>query len=108
MIENNSYGSQDSVLNGIRSSWKYGIVPVINENDFATPEELKAMGKGADNDKNALLLANLIRAKHIAIMTTTNGVYANPSDPSTRIPLLRADELSDQRIKEICSGKSKK
>lgn len=108
MIEGNTYGSQDSVLGGIHSSWKYGVVPVINENDFATPEELKAMKKGADNDKNALLLANLIRAKHIAIMTTTNGVFENPNDPSTRIPLLRADELSDERIKQICSGKSRK
>lgn len=56
---------------------------------------MQALKRGADNDKNALLIARLIEAKALYIITNTNGVYQNKDNPNSRIDILRANELTD-------------
>ena len=98
----------NGLVSGLEGLWNFGALPILNENDFATPEEIVALGKGADNDKNALLIARLVGAEHLAIMTNTNGVYRKASNPESRIPVMHAAHLSDADIDRICgSGKSK-
>lgn len=98
----------NGLMSGLEGLWNFGALPILNENDFATPEEIVALGKGADNDKNALLIARMVNAEHLAIMTNTDGVYRQASDPSSRIPLLHASRLSDEDIARMCgNGKSK-
>lgn len=96
----------NGVRSGLEGLWNYGALPILNENDFATPEEIVALGKGADNDKNALLIARLVNAEHLVIMTNTNGVYRKATDSESRIPVLHASHLSDADIARIC-GKEK-
>lgn len=49
-----------------------GIVPVINENDTVSTEEIKF----GDNDKLSALVANLIEADMLLILSDVEGVYA--------------------------------
>lgn len=81
-------------------------LPIINENDAVSWEEMQALKRGADNDKNALLIARLIEAKALYIITNTNGVYQNKDNPNSRIDILRANELTDWFIAKITGGKS--
>lgn len=94
------------IRNGFLSSLEYfaqdeKVVPIINENDPITPEEIKEIKFGADNDQNALLIATLTRSNYLAIITNTDGVRRVPSDPSSRIPLLRARSLDDGTIQRM-------
>jgi glutamate 5-kinase len=90
----------------IQATWESGILPIVNENDPLSTEEMREVGRGADNDKNALLLARLFDASIIFLITNTNGVYSNPIDPNSRIQHILSSELTDTYIDTLCSGKS--
>ena len=51
---------------------KAGIVPIINGNDVVTDEELK--GEFSDNDWVAFLIARLVRADTLVLLTTADGL----------------------------------
>lgn len=98
---------RNGLMSGFEGLWANGILPILNENDFACPEEIEAMEKGADNDRNALLIARLVNAETLAVMTKSNGVYARAEDESTRIPVLHASRLSDADIVRMCGKPTK-
>ncbi|MBM4438464.1 MAG: glutamate 5-kinase, partial [Actinobacteria bacterium] len=53
----------------------YGVVPIANENDVVATDELKF----GDNDPLSALIANLVRADRLILLTTTDGIFT--SDP---------------------------
>jgi len=58
-----------------------GIVPVINENDVVATTELMF----TDNDELAGLLAGMVNADLLCLLTTVPGVFdGDPDDPATR------------------------
>ena len=52
---------------------KAGIVPVINENDVVADEEIKGLTFG-DNDWLSSLIAKLVRADALVLLTTVDGL----------------------------------
>ena len=52
---------------------KAGIVPVVNENDVVADEELKGQTFG-DNDWLSFLIAKLVRADMLVLLTTVDGL----------------------------------
>nr|WP_051109432.1 glutamate 5-kinase [Promicromonospora sukumoe] len=68
-----------------------GVVPVINENDAVTTDELKF----GDNDRLAALVSHLVRADALLLLTDVDGLHdAPPSRPGARrIPLV--DDLTE-------------
>lgn len=58
-----------------------GIVPVVNENDVVAVTELMF----TDNDELASLLAGMVKADLLCLLSTVPGVYdGDPDDPATR------------------------
>lgn len=94
------------IQESIRSCLDQGILPIVNENDPLSIEEIDALGRGGDNDQNALLIAQCFEAQDLVLITNTNGVYKNPSDPHSRIVDIQSHNLSEDMIVELCSGKS--
>jgi glutamate 5-kinase len=78
----------------------YGVVPIINENDTVAVEEL-AFG---DNDTLSALLAGLISADLLVILSDIDGLYtADPrSDPSARL-IPRVDEITSE-VEALAGG----
>jgi len=60
-----------NVLNCINSLLENDILPIVNENDSVSVDELKF----ADNDGLAALLATMMHAKLTIILTTVNGLH---------------------------------
>jgi glutamate 5-kinase len=56
---------------------KFGVLPVVNENDTVAVEEIKV----GDNDNLSALVASLIEADLLAVLTDVDGLYT--SDPDT-------------------------
>ncbi len=81
---------------------KAGVLPIINENDALSTAEMQALGRGADNDKNALLVARYLSASDIVLITNTNGVYSNKDDESTRIKELSSDTITENWMNIVC------
>lgn len=63
--------SCENVRNTIRTLLDFGYVPIINENDTVATEEIQF----GDNDKLAAMVANLVGANKLVLVTDTNGVY---------------------------------
>lgn len=62
--------------------FKYGAIPIINENDTISTEEIEF----GDNDKLSALVATLVDADLLVLLTDIDGLYtANPRlDPSAK------------------------
>ncbi len=80
------------------------VVPVINENDTTTTDEISF----GDNDFLAAQVAILVGAQRLLLLTNTDGVYtADPrSDPGARlVPLIdRLDQLEALEITQATSA----
>lgn len=61
---------------------KNGIVPIINENDVVADEEIKGLTFG-DNDQLSALIARLICADALILLTTVDGLL---DDQGKRVP----------------------
>ena len=53
-----------------------GVVPILNENDAVTTRELRF----GDNDRLAALIAQMITADALVLLTDVNGLYTAPPD----------------------------
>lgn len=77
-----------------------GVVPIINENDTVVYDEIKF----GDNDTLGALVANLIEADLLVILTDQAGLYsADPRrDPTAR--LIEEGEATDPQYAAIAGG----
>ena len=75
-----------------------GVVPIINENDAVSFDELKF----GDNDKLSALVASLLPADLLVILTTVDGVLENfgKDDPRT----ISVIEHVDAAIEKLAGG----
>ena len=64
-----------------------GVVPVVNENDTVATEEIRF----SDNDRLAALVAHLVDAERLLLLSDVDGVYdTDPKKPgAARIPYVR-------------------
>jgi glutamate 5-kinase len=69
--------------NTIRTLFEYGALPIINENDTVSVAEIKF----GDNDHLAAMVANLLQAKLLVLLTNVDGLYsADPrADPTAAL-----------------------
>jgi glutamate 5-kinase len=63
---------------------RHNVIPIINENDVVADEEIKADLKLGDNDNLASLVAKLIRADVLVLLTTVDGLREPWSAGRTR------------------------
>ena len=76
----------------------HGVVPIINENDVVSFTELKF----GDNDTLSALVASLLPADLLVILTTVDGVIENFGKPNPRtIPEI---ENIDARLEKLAGG----
>jgi glutamate 5-kinase len=89
---------------------KIGVVPIINENDVVSVDELmRTEGykvNFSDNDILSVLVAGAIGADLAIILSDVNGLYtADPSQPGAE--LIKVVEQITPELKSSLSGKSK-
>jgi len=82
-----------NVRNTIQALFKFGVIPVINENDTVSTEELKF----SDNDNLGALVTNLIEADMFICLTDVDGLYdRNPTtDPKAKMVYTVAEVTRD-------------
>lgn len=79
-----------------------GVVPVINENDTVSVDELMF----TDNDELSGLVARMMKAEILVILSNVDGVFnGNPEDPSSE---LIHDVYPDDDYTQVVSGTKSK
>jgi glutamate 5-kinase len=68
--------------NTVHSLLEHGVLPIVNENDTVTTEEIRV----GDNDRLAAKVAQMIQAQHLIILTSVDGLYdRDPSEAGARL-----------------------
>lgn len=81
--------------NTILTLLEYGAVPIINENDTVSVDELQLTF--GDNDRLAAMVTNLIRAPLLVLLSDVDGLYnGDPRDPANHV--IRTVETLDESI----------
>jgi glutamate 5-kinase len=97
-----------NVRNTLHSLLDFGAVPIVNENDTVSVEELKTTF--GDNDRLAAMVTNLLRAPLLIVLSDIEGLYdGDPSLPSSRLvsTVERIDEQVLAYVRDRKTGQSK-
>ncbi|MDH4330850.1 MAG: glutamate 5-kinase [Candidatus Moranbacteria bacterium] len=83
-----------------------GIVPIVNENDAISTEEIDE--HFTDNDELAIMVAGAVSAKRVIILSDISGLYdANPKE-NPNAKLIKEVRKINEKILTLASGKSSK
>ena len=99
-------------------------IPIVNYNDPVSDEENRKMELAArresggevhecvDNDETAAVIANLVHAKTLVLMTSTEGIYRVAGDPDTLVEDVTGTDIGEveekvRRLQESCIGASR-
>jgi len=75
---------------------KLGVIPIVNENDTTAIEELKF----GDNDTLSALVASLIEADWLFILTDVDHLYsADPRDNPEAVPITIVENIEELQVK---------
>ncbi len=85
-----------------RQLLQMGVIPIVNENDTVAVEELKF----GDNDTLSALVASLIGAQWLFLLTDVDRLYsADPRSNPEAQPIIAIDRLADiQALKAVAGG----
>jgi len=97
-----------NVRNTIVTLFELGAVPIINENDTVSVEELKTTF--GDNDRLAAMVTNLIRAPLLILLSDVEGLYdGDPRAPGAKLvpTVTRLDDSIMALVRDVKTGLSK-
>ncbi len=92
-----------NMRNTLTALFEYDAVPIINENDTISVDEIKF----GDNDRLAAMVTNLLRAPLMVILSVVDGLYRSDPGPSgigEVVPLVA--NLDDQTLALAGSSRS--
>jgi glutamate 5-kinase len=78
----------------------YGVVPIVNENDTVVTDEIKF----GDNDNLAALVAILIGAEHLIILSDVEGLYKEDPRIKADAELIELVEEINQTIEKLAGS----
>lgn len=77
-----------------------GVIPIINENDTVVTDEIKF----GDNDTLGALVANLIEADALIILTDQIGLFTADPRQNPNATLIRQATAGDESLEKMASG----
>jgi len=84
----------------LRTLLQLDVIPVINENDTVTTEEIRF----GDNDTLAGLVANLVEAELLVILTDQQGLYERDPRIDPYAPLVEQGFAGDPQLDKMATG----
>jgi glutamate 5-kinase len=97
-----------NIRNTLLMLLEYGAVPIINENDTVSTEELETTF--GDNDRLAAMVTNLIRAPLLVLLSDVMGLYdGDPREPGAKLisTVVKLDESIFGLVRDKKTGLSK-
>ena len=77
-----------------------GVIPVINENDTVTTDEIRV----GDNDTLGALVTNLIEADALVLLTDQQGLYRSDPRKNPQAELVRRARAADPALEAMAGG----
>ena len=103
LLTHDDLSNRERYLNArstLRTLLGFGAVPVINENDTVATEEIRF----GDNDTLAALVANLVEAELLVILTDQAGLYDKDPRQHPDATLIHEGEAGDPVLLDMAGG----
>ena len=103
LLGHDDISARDRYLNAratLSTLLKLGVIPVVNENDTVVTEEIRF----GDNDTLAALVANLIDADLLVILTDQNGLFERDPRKDASAPLIEEASADDPALEAMAGG----
>lgn len=84
----------------LRTLLQLGVIPVVNENDTVTTEEIRF----GDNDTLAALVANLVEADLLVFLTDQEGMFDSNPRTNPNAVLVPEAQAGDVALESMASG----
>ena len=84
----------------LRTLLRFGVVPIINENDTVVTDEIKF----GDNDTLGALVANLIEADALIILTDQKGLYSADPRKNPDAVFIHRGKAGDPLLEQMAGG----
>lgn len=97
LLDHDDVSVRDRYLNArgtLLTLLSLGVIPVVNENDTVVTEEIRF----GDNDTLAALVANLVDADLLVILTDQDGLYDSDPRVNSSATLVRSITAGDSRL----------
>lgn len=94
---------KENVCNTFELLLNKGIIPIVNENDTVSIDELENIAKFGDNDNLSAIVSVLINADVLIILSDIDGFYdKNPKENEDAQLIKQIDEITEEI--EACAG----
>jgi len=84
----------------LRSLLDLGVIPIINENDTVATDEIRF----GDNDTLAALVANLVEASSLVILTDQQGLFTEDPRKNPQAELISTGQANDMRLHKMAGS----
>ncbi len=103
LLDADDLSNRERYLNArstIKTLLMHGVVPIINENDTVVTDEIRF----GDNDTLAGLVANLIDADQLILLTDQLGLFTADPRFDSDAELIRSADVSDPLLVQVAGG----
>ncbi|MDJ0871910.1 MAG: glutamate 5-kinase [Gammaproteobacteria bacterium] len=103
LLTHDDLSARDRYLNArttLRTLLQLGVIPVVNENDTVATEEIRL----GDNDTLAGMVANLVEANLLVILTDQEGLYEADPRKSADASLVQRGKAGDPALERLAGG----
>lgn len=97
LLDHDDLGDRTRYLNArstIRTLMDYSVIPIVNENDTVVTDEIRF----GDNDTLGALVANLIEADLLCILTDQDGMYNADPRKDANAEIIRESSALDSKL----------
>jgi glutamate 5-kinase len=105
LLDHDDMASRQRYLNArgvLQTLLSLKVIPIVNENDTVVTDEIRF----GDNDSLAALVANLIDADTLVILTDKDGLYSANPDTDANATLITEAMATDSSLDALAGGSS--
>ncbi len=93
-----------NVINTFKSLLEFGVLPIVNENDSVSVDEIKSLMMFGDNDTLSAVVSKLVSADLLIILSDIDGLYdCNPKE-NKESRLISVVNKLDASIRDCAGG----
>ncbi len=121
----NDIEKREHIYQFLKRCVKQNAIPIVNYNDTVSFEEnrrweleqlrnngQKGIVECVDNDETASVIATLVHPRYLLILTSVDGIYMHPEDPSTLVEQVEGKDADEviahiNELQKHCFGASR-
>ncbi|HHU89644.1 MAG TPA: glutamate 5-kinase [Clostridiaceae bacterium] len=96
---------KENVLNTFNHLLDLGVIPIVNENDTVSVDEIKSLMMFGDNDTLSAVVTRLVKADLLIILSDIDGLYDSNPRENNESHLISVVEDIDDSIRN-CAGEA--